>query len=350
METRKVQVTGKSTYVVSLPKKWVNSVSLKNGNSVGVIPLPDGTLLVNPHLHEKERFSSKQTIIVDHDDTERLFRSFIGAYLAGFSLIEFRSIGPIDIALKQRIRRLPQFVIGPQVIDETDNIVVMKDMLDASDFSISKGLKRMALIAKDMHQQAVHQLSSLNAKSIEEITGRENDVDKLHWMITKQYNMILKDVFYAEKLKTTPQEALSFLHVSSALERVADHAHRIATVAQKVGGRSETMVFAKEVEKVSQHLMVTFEESVACFFRQKLDDSYEVVTRTKSDRALIDDLRKNLMKLDVDHESLVALAYVVESLERTRSYSEDIAEISINNYFMKEFGQEFMKKTSAQNM
>ena len=30
-ETRKIQFTGKSTYIVSLPKKWVNDLGLKTG-------------------------------------------------------------------------------------------------------------------------------------------------------------------------------------------------------------------------------------------------------------------------------------------------------------------------------
>jgi phosphate uptake regulator len=348
METRKVQVTGKSTYVVSLPKKWVNSVSLKNGNSVGVIPLPDGTLLINPHLHEKERFVSKQTILVNDNDGDRLFRNFIAAYLAGFNLIEFRSADGIDLALKQRIRKLPQFVIGPQVVDETENAIVMKDMLDASDFSIGKGLKRMSLIAKDMHHQAIRLMSMNNPKSFEEIASRENEVDRFHWMITKQYNLILKDVFYAEKLKTTTQEALSFLHISNGLERVADHAMRIANMAEKICGRPGVDGFSKEAEKVSNQIMLDFEEAVSCFFRQKLEDSYDVVARTKRQHQMVDALRQSLMQLEVDHASLVALAYIVESLERTRSYTEDIAEIGINNFFVREFGEDLAKKTNAQ--
>jgi len=48
METRKVQITGKSTYVVSLPKKWVNRVKISNGDSLVLMPLSNGNLLINP--------------------------------------------------------------------------------------------------------------------------------------------------------------------------------------------------------------------------------------------------------------------------------------------------------------
>ena len=61
METRKVQVTGKSTYVVSLPKKWVNSIQIKNGDSIAMIPLPDGTMLINPKLKKSERSCQRRS-------------------------------------------------------------------------------------------------------------------------------------------------------------------------------------------------------------------------------------------------------------------------------------------------
>ncbi|MEM2505807.1 MAG: AbrB/MazE/SpoVT family DNA-binding domain-containing protein, partial [Nitrososphaeria archaeon] len=33
-EIRKIQITGKSTYIISLPKKWVKSLNLKQGSQL----------------------------------------------------------------------------------------------------------------------------------------------------------------------------------------------------------------------------------------------------------------------------------------------------------------------------
>ena len=54
METRKVQITGKSTYIISLPKTWVKKVNITNGNSVAMVPRTDGTLLINPKINRNE--------------------------------------------------------------------------------------------------------------------------------------------------------------------------------------------------------------------------------------------------------------------------------------------------------
>ena len=38
IETRKVQITGGSTYVISLPKKWINKVKIKSGDGIAFNP------------------------------------------------------------------------------------------------------------------------------------------------------------------------------------------------------------------------------------------------------------------------------------------------------------------------
>lgn len=52
METRKVYVSGGSTYVISLPKKWVKKTDLKAGDSL-LVTEQGGSLLVGASIREK---------------------------------------------------------------------------------------------------------------------------------------------------------------------------------------------------------------------------------------------------------------------------------------------------------
>ena len=45
-ETRKVQVTGGSTYIISLPKSWAESSKIQKGDSLTLWPRDDGHLIV----------------------------------------------------------------------------------------------------------------------------------------------------------------------------------------------------------------------------------------------------------------------------------------------------------------
>jgi phosphate uptake regulator len=53
-ETRKVQFTGKSTFIISLPKKWVDKVKLEQGERVQVVEQNDLSLLILPKEIKKE--------------------------------------------------------------------------------------------------------------------------------------------------------------------------------------------------------------------------------------------------------------------------------------------------------
>ncbi|MCJ7741491.1 MAG: AbrB/MazE/SpoVT family DNA-binding domain-containing protein, partial [Methanoregula sp.] len=46
MELRKVQFTGGSSYVLTLPKEWIDAEKIKKNDSLGVEVQPDGALLI----------------------------------------------------------------------------------------------------------------------------------------------------------------------------------------------------------------------------------------------------------------------------------------------------------------
>jgi phosphate uptake regulator len=54
MESRKLQLTGGSTIMVSLPKKWVDKAGLERGAEVVLVPQSNGTLLVDSRAGSQE--------------------------------------------------------------------------------------------------------------------------------------------------------------------------------------------------------------------------------------------------------------------------------------------------------
>ena len=62
-ENRKIQKTGGSSYIISLPIDWIKSHNIdKNykGYSLGIIPQPDGNLLITPNPNKEEIQSVKE--------------------------------------------------------------------------------------------------------------------------------------------------------------------------------------------------------------------------------------------------------------------------------------------------
>jgi phosphate uptake regulator len=329
METRKVQITGKSTYIVSLPKTWVNKVQITNGNSVAMMPRADGTLLINPKFNQRKE-TPKHHITIETNDVDTMFRKFIGAYLAGFDLIEIKSPDRFRPNMRQKIRILTHNVIGPEIIDEGSTSVQIKDLLDSSDLAPKQVLKRMYVITRGMHRDAIEALRRHDIDLADDVATRDDDVDKFYWLIAKQYNLVLNDMFFAEKMRINVKEILGYVLVAKSIERIADHAKKMATNARNISIDHEVL---SQISHTSEQILKSFDNAVNAFHRNKFEPANDVINDSKNLSKEINDLKEAMFSLDADAKTVAYLAYIIDSLERTRAYIIDIAEVSVNHQF-----------------
>src|SRR5438093_4520530 len=90
MEGRKLQLTGGSTYVVSLPKRWVLDAGLKAGDTVFLETEGDGAVSVRPRPAEKVPMRRRLFEERGGERRDHLLRKLVGAYIGGFSFLEIR--------------------------------------------------------------------------------------------------------------------------------------------------------------------------------------------------------------------------------------------------------------------
>jgi len=64
-ETRKIQFTGKSTYIISLPKQWITDLGLKQGDQVSVDRKGISSLHVTPYNIRKKDQTETATIEIE---------------------------------------------------------------------------------------------------------------------------------------------------------------------------------------------------------------------------------------------------------------------------------------------
>jgi len=66
-ETRKIQFTGKSSYIVSLPKQWIMELGLKQGDQIRMIRKGSSTLELYPPKFES-RTQKKEDAVIEIDE------------------------------------------------------------------------------------------------------------------------------------------------------------------------------------------------------------------------------------------------------------------------------------------
>jgi phosphate uptake regulator len=328
LEIRKVQKTGTSTMTVSLPKDWIQSNSIKPGDPVAVRVLPDGTITIDPKMRTEREESRKVIMIDENESREHLTRKLIGAYLAGYNIIEVRSKTRLDLELKHAVKEMSRLVIGPEVIEETSNTIMLHDLSDPVELPQQKCVRRMHLIVNSMHMDAIIALKEADDALARDVIDRDQDVDRLYWMAVKQYNLILKDRKLSEKIGVDIYEGMSLMLVARGIERIGDHAEKIANnviIAVQAGTKLGNL---DDIGKLSESAINILDKAMEAFHLKDIGAANRIIDAGDELVQKCQDL--NYGSRMPNSMAAVAKTSVLDSITRTAMYAMDIAEIAIN--------------------
>ena len=326
MDLRKVQRTGGSTYIISLPKSWATSTGIEEGSSVQVIPQPDGTLIIDPVPGQKAR--SEKTIDVNKDFGDVLERKLIAAYLGGHERI--RVVGaPIQSQQKKVIRNVCQRLIGPEIIEESADMVLIQDILNPQEMPIRKSMLRMSMIVDSMQADSINALISGDIDLAKDVVGRDDDVDRLYLLIAKQFRSILKDRMFQDNDNISIERRLDLRLCALSLERIADHAQKIARIAVEFGDISIPADMESHLKSLCEATRQMVRDSVSAL--NTLDDTLanNAMGRREAIEREIALLEKSVF--NAEYEVSLSLGIITDSIGRIADYASNIAEVAINS-------------------
>ncbi|MGQ0535265.1 MAG: PhoU domain-containing protein [Methanobacteriota archaeon] len=329
MDVRKLQKTGGATFVVSLPKDWVLAAGLGAGDAVSFERRADGGLLLTTSAAARE--PRRRRIDLSGKDRDAVEREVIASYLAGFDYIEFSQKPRIPAQTREHLRQLTRKIIGPEIVEETQSTLLVQDLLDPTDLPLRRGVQRMYFMTKAMHRDAIEALLSRDGELARDVVERDDDVDRLFWLVTRQYHAILSDAREVVRTGVGASEGLSYLLVARLLERIGDHASRVAANVPSLGrGGAPRQGLADELARASGLALEVLDEAFRAFSEADMGLANAAIGRARA----LEPLRDHLTGLIVGLRGREAVhyAYVVESLMRTASYATDIAEIAIHHH------------------
>jgi len=333
MEMRRVQITGGSSYSIILPKDWAKSVNLKKNDQLALIRQSDGNLLISPKMIEKQIKSEKKFFININTDQKYLLRQLIGAYIIGYNLINLISKERMPSLVRSSVRTFIQITIGQEIFEETDTNIVIKNLLDPTEMPFDKTNKRMYIIVKGMHEDIMIAIQKNDIKLVKDVLNRDNEVDRLHWLVARQYNIILQNVSFTEKMKVTLELATTSYLISRIIERIGDHVIRIAKNLINIMDRKLEKTLIENLNSANKLALDIFNKSINSLLRR--DIKLANATIESLDKLEIKCKQINKIALNFEGEFVISLGYIVESIRRIGEYSSDISE-NVINYLIRE--------------
>ena len=309
-----------------MPKQWADKVGIKTGTRVSLAPQPDGTLLIDP-IHGSPTL--KRTKIDVSDITgDALTRDTIAAYLTGYDIIELTSNRFLS-EQKKVIREICYKLIGPEIIEETAKSVVIQDLLNQNEISIKKSVRRMFLISNSMHKDAIIALKNSDTDLALDVIQRDDDVDRLFLLTAKQFRSILRGARVPNISDISIDEYHDLRMTAAPLERIADHAQKIAKIAHSMEDTIPDDVM-ELTEKASEASRKTVDDSVNALYSSNAALANQVISRIDDMHSVIIKLNESLLTLDT-RETVIAMRTVADSIDRIGDYGANIAEIAINS-------------------
>ena len=334
MEIRKIQVTGGSSYVLSLPKSWIRERNIQKNDPIGVVSQADGTLLITPNIKYDRTTKSKEFPLKDYPDPQMLLRSLIGAYISGFTVIKITSAGRIPPKVRQVVRKFTQMTIGQEVAEETDNSITLKDILNPSEMPFENTIRRMYVIVKAMHEDAVYALEQGKRELAEDVAARDTDIDRLHWLIHRQFSLIIDNPALSLRMNITPSMASTYYQISRIIERVGDHAVLIAESVLVLIDKGVDRSLIPKLSGLDAESLDVFYRSIQAVFSGNIVKANQIISDADELEPQFHQFGDATRKMKA--QEAIAVNQIVQSMHRITEYSSDIAEILINRMVSEE--------------
>lgn len=295
MEARRIFKSGRGSYILTLPKGWIQNLGLREGEYV-YLKIEGDKIIISL----REKGSKKAEFFCENLSFDAVVRRMVAHYLAGVDVIRIKITNEEQ---RRAIAFASDLLIGAEVLEDLGNEIEVFIQIDPEKLNLEDISEKLFRVCHGMLSDLVDCLFNFRRELISSIISREDEVDRLHFLILR----LAKEKVFLRTFART-------------LERVADHIELIAESILNLGKGLE-LKFAEEVPDVLKS---------ACMSFLKKDPKFaeEVLERMES-------LRKHLISqqiklMDFKKEEIILVKTILDGFQRILAYSSDIAETAIN--------------------
>ncbi|WP_456328671.1 PhoU domain-containing protein [Archaeoglobus sp.] len=316
IENRKIYLSGGNSYIITLPKRWVESNGLKAGDYVKMEIFEDTII-----LKAKESEKAKKEVTLDSKGLchDCLIRRIVAYYIAGYDSIRVKIYNEEQ---RRAVSLASDMLVGAEIIEDLGREIVLEIFSDPNRFSIDYIVERMGNMCLTMLSDFKQLLKGIDGFVHSSIVMRENEIDRLHFLALR----LLKT---EESGKT--KDLLEYRTIIRALERISDHCVKMSESFMKVKVSSPKLTELVEMcEKILKVTMNSYRKRSSELADEAIEDVERFYDVEESySNILLETLEDSWRKTE-SIEKTANLRIILDSLSRIAGYCSDIAEAVIN--------------------
>ena len=329
VEFRKIQYSGKSSFTIALPKKWVTNQKLNAGDRLSVRSDNSNNLILSTNKNSKEKKRSR--IVVDQSDNKgQIERKIIATYISGYTEINICSkqerITPQQRSVIKKLVR--NKLVGSEIIEDSNLIISIQVILNPEEFNIQNTLRRMSVITQGMHGDIIYAIKKNDIEMCNEIIKTDDDVDRFSLYSVRQLRFALENESSLLALGVSNKiYCLGYRMISKSLERSADHATMIGE--QLIGLKKPfPEIIVSKLDEFSKFSIDNLDNAMKALFKKDYKLADQVVTSCLLASKMEQKILNSNIKLS--QEQNTCLTSMLEHIKRVSDHSADIGEVVIN--------------------
>lgn len=332
-ETRKIQFTGKSSYIVSLPKQWIMELGLKQGDQIRMIRKGSSTLELYPPKFEP-RSQKKEDAVIEIGEEEKtpgIIRKLISLYFLGYKTINVKPksgrLNPIQRnAVKEAVKKM---LMGSEIISDSTGGITIQVLVNLLELSVDGAFKRMLHLTKSMSNDAILAVKENNLELAQEVINTDDEVDRFGFYIIRQLKIAIQNEHMLKEMGfRNARDCLGYRLVVKNIERTGDHA---AFIAQDLLEFKKTVKkeILDKIQEMNEFCLDVLDDSCLALFKEDYIHAEKIIEKA-SEIAKYERKIRDASKSLRDDEEIYRIRRMTESIKRISEYASDIAEIVLN--------------------
>ena len=332
-ETRKIQFTGKSSYIVSLPKQWVTELGLKQGDQIRMVRKGSSTLELYPPKFESRIQKKEDAVIEIEEEAEAssIVRKLISLYFLGFKTINVKpKNGRLSAHQRNTVKEaVKQMLMGSEIIADSSVGITVQVLVNLLELSVDGAFKRMIHLAKSMSSDAILAVKENNLELAQEVINTDDEVDRFGFYIIRQLKIAIQNEHMLKEMGfRNARDCLGYRLVVKNIERTGDHAAFIAKdlIEFKKPVKKEIL---QKLQEMNEFCLSVLDDSCLALFKEDYRQAEKTITKI-DEIAKFEKNVRNASKSLKDDEEVYRVRRMTENIRRVSEYASDISEIVLN--------------------
>jgi len=332
-ETRRLQFTGKSSYIVSLPKQWVTELGLKQGDQITITRQGKSGLKILPAKDQTKTIQSEEAVleIARDEENSTIIRKLVSLYFLGYKTIQIKPkadrLQPGQRnAIKSAVKGM---LMGAEIISDSVDGITIQVLVNLLELSVDGAFKRMLHLAKSMLRDALLAVKEGNIELAKEVIDSDDEVDRFGFYIIRQLKIAIQNEYMLKDMGfTNARQCLGYRLIVKNIERTGDHAVLIAKDILEFKKPIKNNIMEKIVD-LNDFAVSALDQACLALFKEDFNLA-ELAIRKASETSKYEKKMLESIKSIKDEEEAYRIRRMSENIIRIAEYASDIAEIVLN--------------------